>query len=120
MLALSVGVAAGGEFYRALLHACRENPALYSGDFGKIATAQPQAAYAFWRHAGQNRAVVVLNLSDHAQRETLDLSGVAGNYREVFTGQSKRLTGKENLDLEPWGYRVYLSGTPLPEPHSLK
>ena len=67
-------------FYRKLLHAYRENPALYLGSFGKIATRQPQSVYAFWRRAGQNRAVVVLNLSDRAQRESLDLGEAAGAY----------------------------------------
>ena len=100
-------------FYRALLHAYRENPALYRGAFGKIATVQPQAVYAFWRRAGQNRAVVVLNLCNRVQHETLDLGEVAGNYTEVFTGQKRTLAGKQVLDLEPWGYRLYLTGTPL-------
>jgi glycosidase len=96
------------EFYRKLLHAYRLNPALYEGEFHQISTSNPKAVYAFWRRAGQNRAVVVVNLTDQPQQVTLELGESAGHYAEVFTAEDRMLAVQAKLDLEPWAYRVYL------------
>ena len=97
------------EFYRKLLHAYRQNPALYQGEFHQIATSQPKAVYAFGRRSGQNRAVVVVNLADQPQQVTLQLGESAGHYTEIFTAEDRVLTTQEKRDLEPWAYRVYLN-----------
>jgi glycosidase len=99
-------------FYRALLHAYRRNPAMVEGDFVRIATSRPDAVYAFRRQAGENRVVVAVNLTDKAQQAALEVGGAAGAYTELFAAQGKTLAARENLDLEPWAYRVYVSGTP--------
>ena len=65
--------------------------------------------YAFWRRAGQNRAVVVVNLTDQPQHVALELGEFAGHYTEVFTAEDRVLTAQEELDLEPWAYRVNLN-----------
>lgn len=97
------------EFYRKLLHAYHRNPALYQGEFHKIATSKPEAVYAFRRQAGQNRAVVVVNPTDQPQHVTLELGESAGHYTEVFAAEDRVLAAQEKLDLEPWAYRVYLN-----------
>ena len=102
------------EFYRKLLQAYRQNPALYQGDFHKIATSKPAAVYAFWRGAGQNRTVVVVNLADQPQHVTLESGASAGRYTEIFTAKDRVLAAREELDLEAWDYRVCVSGTPQP------
>ena len=99
------------EFYRKLLHAYRRNPALYRGEFHKIAASTPEAVYAFSRRAGRNRAVVVLNLADQLRQVTLEAGELAGHYTEVFTAEERVLAAEERLDLEPWAYKLYLSGT---------
>jgi glycosidase len=95
------------EFYRKLLHAYRRNPAIYRGEFRKITVSKPEAVYAFCRRAGENRAVVMVNLTDKPQQVTLELGEGTGRYAEVFTGEDKVLTASERLDLGPWAYRVY-------------
>ena len=96
-------------FYRALFQAYRHNPALYRGEFARIATSRPEAVYAFCRRDGQNRAVVAVNLSARPEKVTLDLGDAAGACTELFTAEAKTLAVKEDLDLGPWEYRVYLS-----------
>lgn len=108
------------EFYRKLLHTYRQNPALYQGEFHKIATSNPKAVYAFWRRSGQNRAVVVVNLSDLPQQVTLQLGEFAGHYTEIFTSEDSVLATQEELKLEPWAYRVYLNNASQPAERSGK
>jgi len=108
------------EFYRKLLHAYRQNPALYQGEFHKIATSQPKTVYAFWRRAGQNRAVVVANLSDQLQQVTLQLGEFSGHYTEVFTAEDRVLAAQENLELESWAYGVYSNNASQPAERSGK
>ena len=55
-----------------------------------------------------------VNLSDRPQHAELDVGPAAGAYAEFFTSTNRNLGNHESLDLEPWGYRVYLSGTPKP------
>jgi glycosidase len=99
-------------FYRKLFHAYRRNPALYLGEFGRIAASRPEAAYAFWRRDGQNRAVVVVNLTAQPQHVTLEVGDAAGAYTELFAAEAAALAARETVDLEPWAYRLYVSGTP--------
>ena len=99
------------EFYRKLLHAYRENPALYEGDFHRIVIAKSESVYAFWRRTASNQAVVIVNLGNQKQHITLDMKEVAGGFTEVFTAESKDLATAE-LDLGPWGYKLFLRGTP--------
>jgi glycosidase len=99
-------------FYRTLLGAYRRNPALYRGEFGRIVASVPDAVYAFWRRDAENRAVVVVNLSDQPRRVALEVGEVAGDYKELFAAQARTLAAREALDLQPWAYKVYVSGTP--------
>jgi 1,4-alpha-glucan branching enzyme len=99
-------------FYRTLFHAYRGNPALYQGEFGRIAASKAEAVYAFWRRDGQNRAVVVVNLTAQPQRVTLEVGDAAGSYTELFAANAAALAARETVDLEPWAYRLYVSGTP--------
>jgi glycosidase len=95
------------EFYRKLLHAYRQNPALWRGGFRKINTSKPEAVYAFWRGSGPNQAIVVVNLTDQPQRVELELGECAGQYSEVFTAEDIFLSAQQKLNLEAWAYRVY-------------
>ena len=96
-------------FYRALFHAYRRNPALSKGEFAAIPASRPEAAYAFCRRDGQNRVVVIVNLTSQRQRVTIDVGDAAGDYTEVFTSKASTLKAKEDLDLEAWAYRVYVT-----------
>jgi hypothetical protein len=40
----------------------------------------------------------------------LELGDFAGSYTELFTREAKTLEGKEDLNLGPWAYQVYLTG----------
>jgi glycosidase len=99
-------------FYKTILHAYRENPALYEGDFKKIDSSNADTVYAFGRRAGGNKVVVVVNLSGNAGHVKVKLGSFAGRYEEIFGADKQELKGDEELDLPAWGYKVFVSGTP--------
>ena len=102
-------------FYRDLLRLARESPALYEGDFVRVASSRSRAVYAFVRRRGPHQVLVVLNLSGEPQAVTLQSGVMAGEYTELFTEGRRAFARTGELQLEPWGYRVYVrtaSGTP--------
>ena len=96
-------------FYSRLLGLYGSQPALSGGDFAKIASNRDDKIYAFTRNRGQDRVLVVVNLSDGAQSATLNGASVAGDYRDGFSNQAVKLSTAPVVNLAPWGYRVYVS-----------
>jgi glycosidase len=101
-------------FYRTLLNAYRHNPALYAGAFSRITSSQPEAVYAFGRQSGSNQVVAVVNLAERAQSVTLNVGPAAGDYTEIFTAEPCRLAATAELELAPWAFKVFVTGTPQP------
>lgn len=95
------------EFYRRLLNTYQQHPALYAGAFTKIPSDADAAVYAFARFRGDDRVIVVLNLSGTARTATLHSTALPGQYREVFTEKKSRFGDSAEMSLEPWAYRVY-------------
>ncbi len=95
------------DFYSKMLHLKKRNKALWNGqhggDFKSIETGS-EKVIAYKRTRGVDQVLVVLNLSEQKQQIPLDF----GNYKynEIFTSKAGR-TGKQELKLQPWGYRVY-------------
>lgn len=97
-------------FYRALLSAHREVPALHSGSFSRIRTDQEARVFAYHRRKEGSQAVVLLNLSGQAAEFTLDTLGQEGDYQDLFAGTPVKWYGNMTLQLAPWEYRVYVAG----------
>lgn len=100
------------ELYTTLIHLKLENQALWNGEHGgaliPVRSSNEQAIFAFRRQAGSDRVFTVLNLSDTAKSATFSDSLPTGDFREVFSDDSVALGPDLVLDLEPWGYRVFV------------
>lgn len=96
-------------FYRALLNLYGSNAAIVEGSFSKIASNNDDKIYAFVRQRGQERVVVVVNLSAQIQKTTLKSASLAGNYRDWFGESDVKLAASPTLKLAPWAYRIYVS-----------
>ncbi len=96
-------------FYRNLLELYQNNPALVNGSFAKIATDNDDKVYAFTRQSGNNRVLVVVNLSEQPQTAALKNAPVAGQYRDGFTDVGVTLNASPTMKLEAFGYRVYVA-----------
>lgn len=95
-------------FYKTLLDLRKRNAALAANAaFTKIRTAADDKVYAFVRSAGNQKVLVVTNLSAAPVSVRLGNQMVNGNATEVFTGTSSSLKADAELVLPAWGYLVY-------------
>lgn len=97
-------------FYTTLFSLKHRNQALWNGEHGgslhKIKTGNDENVYAFYREKNGDKVVVLLNLSAEEQSFKLGDSKVAGNYTDVFTGDSRALSEDMSMSLAPWEYLV--------------
>jgi alpha-amylase len=95
-------------FYKTLLDLRKNNPALAANAaFHRIIAGDPNAVYAYTRQKGDNKILVILNLSAKEQTIFITDKRLTGNPYNVFMGRKEALTSKK-WNIEPWGYVVYV------------
>lgn len=98
------------DFYRRLLRLRKNNSALWAGAAGsepmRITTDDDSRCYAFTREKGEDKLLVVLNLSNEPGRFQLMGNRPQGNYMDLFTGEPISLKADARVSLPPWGYMV--------------
>jgi glycosidase len=102
------------DFYTDLLHAKKENEALWNGSkggpFERINTNKDEQIFAYTRVKNDNRIVVFLNFSDaQIQFETEHVPD--GKFRNIFGDKSLFFFINDEMSLEPWGFQVFVSET---------
>ncbi len=99
-------------FYRDLIKLRKENPALWNGEFGgpmiKIKTSKDKKVFAFYREKNENRVIVFLNLTKKRVAFKPVLKDLDGEYTEHFTEEKISVPLNTIIDLDPWGFKVYL------------
>jgi alpha-amylase len=97
--------------YKQLLELRKNNPALAANaSFTKLSTGNDDHIYAFYRQAGNNTVLVILNLSNTEQPAVInpaDRNKLNGNYHNMNDG-SKQQALPEGIKLSPWGYTVFV------------
>jgi glycosidase len=93
-------------FYTTLLKLRKSNSAFAdNANFKRLNVNLPEKIMAYERSNGQDKVVVVLNLSNQPQQAMID--GIdASAFEEVFTKQ--KLTGIRSLQMPAWGYQVFV------------
>ena len=99
------------DFYRHLLTAYQQHQALYEGAFTKVPSTHDETVYSFLRVRGNDKVLVVVNLSGTAQTAALANAGLAGQYKEIFTEKEASFGKTAEIGLEAWDYRVYVLNT---------
>lgn len=98
------------DFYTTLNNLKHQNPALWNGTDGgtltRIQTNNDKAVFAFMRQKGENRVVVVINLSKMPQEIKLLGNDYVGDYSNIFAKGTTTLTEDMVVNLEPWEYLV--------------
>lgn len=96
-------------FYEALLDLKHRNPAIWNGTAGgqlqQIPVDNP-SIYAYFREQGENRVLVLLNLSNASQNMVFSHEACEGLYSDVFTGQSVDVENGQTISLGAWAYQV--------------
>ncbi len=88
-------------FYSKLFDAYNDHKAFRDGRFIRVEVPEKPAVYAFWRELGQDKVLVIVNLSNREQT-------VAFKFRtpmaDVFTGRMWASTQR----LSPWEYQIWV------------
>ncbi len=93
-------------FYKILLTLRKNNPALAANaSFKKINAGDDKAVYAYVREQGENKVLVILNLSATAQKIILKDESLLKESMNVFTAAKE--TPFKEWTMAPWGYAVY-------------
>lgn len=99
------------DFYKTLLTLHSHHPALRSGDEHvktfRLKTSADENIFAFLKKNGKREVLVILNFSkvSNLNFEIKD-EKVTGEYQDVFTGKSRDLSSKKNLELNAWDWLV--------------
>ena len=108
-----------GKLYTTLSLLRRDHKALSRGGLVRVQTMAPADVYAFFRMAGSDKILTVLNFSAGPRTDTLTVpmeKVFPGEkkvvMKEVFSGRRLEITpdgqGKIALPLEPLGYMVFV------------
>jgi glycosidase len=93
--------------YRTLNGLRRDNPAIHTGaTFRRVATTQNDAVYLVHRQAGEHQILGLLNLTGHEVEFGAVDAVLAGEWQDVFTGETVTLEPTLQSRLPAWGYRV--------------
>ena len=99
------------DFYRTLLDLKHHNRALWNGIAGgepvRIPTDNDDWIYAFYRQKGEDKVVVVVNLSPDYLDVTLKSDACKGDYVNVFANSTITISKNMMLQLNPWDYVVW-------------
>ena len=101
------------DFYSKLLHLKKENAALAIdsngyGDFELLLDKQFEHHFAFMRRRGNDKVLVIINLSNKPIEIKLNKGELDGDYTELFSGKKRHNNKGELIKMEAWGYKVYV------------
>ena len=101
-----------GELYRKLFALEHANSALWNAPWGATMVKVPNdvetKVLSFVRENDREKVFAVLNFSDRRQTVTFGDGPHHGTYTEYFTGSAATFDAGTRLELEPWGYRVFV------------
>jgi alpha-amylase len=105
---IKFGKFARAEFYKTLLNLRKDNAALAANSaYIKIKSSNDAAIFSFLRTSGDQKVLVIVNLSGAPQSFTLQDASIAGNPKNVFANKNEDLKNDQQFSLQPWGYLVY-------------
>ena len=101
-----------GELYRKLFALKRDNTALWNAAWGarmvRVVNNAPTQVFSFVRQNERDQVFAVFNFSDRPQHVSFPESLHHGRYSDFFSGETATFTADTRLEIERWGYRVYV------------
>lgn len=101
-----------GDLYRKLFALKHENTALWNGQWGatmiRVWNTRPDDVLSFVRENDADKVFAVINFTAEPQSVTFSDAPFAGSYNEYFSGDAIDIDAATEVELEPWGYRVYV------------
>ena len=99
------------QFYKRLIQLKKVQPALWNGAAGGqltiVPTTMPKKVLAFTRVKDNSQILAIFNLTAQPVNAIIQLPQ-AGDYKEYFSGEAKKLKKGTTITLEKWGVRIYI------------
>ena len=99
------------QFYKRLIQLKKVQPALWNGAAGGqltiVPTTMPKKVLAFTRVKDNSQILAIFNLTAQPVDAIIQLPQ-AGDYKEYFSGEAKKLKKGTTITLEKWGVRIYI------------
>lgn len=103
-------------FYKTLLHLRKINTALRAGDAlaitYKIKTVHEDKILSFIRKNHDDEVLVILNLSAEKILAEIFDDNLSGKFIHIFNKDIIDFSYKQNIELQPWAYKVYAKEKP--------
>jgi glycosidase len=97
------------DFYSKLLHLRKNDNALEANaPFIKLRTNDDENIYAFIRQNGNNKILVIVNLSNTIQDCKISDGDIDGKPTNIFTSKKERISNSRSIKLNAWDYKVYM------------
>ncbi len=101
-----------GALYKSLFALKKKNTALWNAAWGarmiRVPNSLPAQIFSFVRRNESDKLFAVFNFSAQPQTVSFKEALYHGRYTDYFSGDAVEMAGGEELQLEPWGYRVYV------------
>ncbi len=101
-----------GELYRRLLALKHDNTALWNAAWGarmvNVPNNAPNKVLSFVRQNERDKVFGVFNFSERPLNVSFPESLHHGTYTDFFSGETVTFDASTQLDLEFWGYRVFV------------
>lgn len=98
--------------YKKLFALKKENTALWNARWGArmihVPNSVPTKVFSFVRQNERDKVFAVLNFSAEPQTVTFLETLYHGRYRDYFGEVPVELSGSTQLQLEPWGYQIFV------------
>jgi glycosidase len=99
------------KFYQSLIKLKHSNQALWNGMAGAplvfVETSVPDNVLAFTREKDKNQVLAIFNLSANPVDAIIQLPQT-GDYKEYFSGETKKLEKGTVIHLDKWGVQVFI------------
>ena len=96
-------------FYRKLNGLKHSNPALRTGiNAGSLVFKADSVTHAatVFRSSGENRVLGIFNFSDREVSLKLPVPEAKGTYKEIFSGEMRKIRKNREFKLAPWGFMI--------------
>lgn len=103
------------DLYKTLLNLNQTNKALWNGSFGgemtRLQSENDKAIFAFTCEKDSQKILAIFNLTGNRQAVKLKGNSLTGQYKHILKEASGTvsLAQQLELELEPWGYRLYMN-----------
>ncbi len=101
-----------GALYKKLFALKKKNTALWNAHWGArmihVPNSAPLKVFSFVRQNEKDKVFAVFNFSAEPQTVTFEESLFHGKYTEYMSGQSVELSATAKIELQPWGYQIFV------------